>query len=292
MQLGVVFPQREIEGSVQQIVDFASGVESLGFSHVLVYDHVLGADPAEHPGWEKYTHEDPFHEPFTLLSFIAAITKLNLVTGVVILPQRQTALVAKQAAQVDWLSSGRLRLGVGLGWNHLEYEALGIDFGTRADRFEDQLAVMRALWQNPSVVVRSAHHSITGVGINPRPVHANIPVWVGSGLTSRPVERAGRLADGWMPLGEPGDAMTDAVARFRASAADAGRDPDALGLEARVNCRHGDVEAAVAETDYWRDLNATHVSFSTMDAGFTTIGQHLDFLTDVRTAVTSRPDRR
>src|ERR1700683_4079741 len=180
MQIGVVFPQTEIGGDVGALRGYAQRVEELGFRHVLAYDHVLGADPAVYPGWDgPYDVTTTFHEPFVLFGYLAGITSLELVTGIIILPQRQTALVAKQAAEVDLLSKGRFRLGVGLGWNAVEYEALGRSFSDRGRRSEEQVALLRRLWTEPSVTHAGASEQVNGAGLAPLPVQRPIPIWFG-----------------------------------------------------------------------------------------------------------------
>src|ERR1017187_10512250 len=180
MQIGVVFPQTEIGRDVGALRAYALRVEELGYAHLLAYDHVLGADPRVHQGWEgPYDVSTTFHEPFVLYGYLAAITSLELVTGIIILPQRQTALVAKQAAEVDLLTNGRLRLGVGIGWNPVEYEALGQEFSTRGQRIEEQVGLLRALWTSRSVTASGRFDHVTGAGIAPMPVQRPIPIWFG-----------------------------------------------------------------------------------------------------------------
>src|SRR5215211_400421 len=193
MQIGVVFPQTEIGPDVGAVRAYVEGVEAAGFAHILVYDHVLGADPALHKGWSgPYDIRTTFHEPFVLFGFLAGIVDLELVTGIIILPQRQTALVAKQAAEVDLLTRGRFRLGGGLGWNADEYEALGKDFSDRGRRIEEQVAVMRRLWTEESVTHEGTYERITGAGLAPPPLQRPIPVWFGA--QSPPAyRRVGRL---------------------------------------------------------------------------------------------------
>src|SRR5579864_3397066 len=197
MRIGVVFPQTEIGNDPIAIRDYAQAVEDLGYQHVLAYDHVLGAGLAHRPNWQgPYTSETPFHEVFVLFGYLAAVThKVELVTGILIVPQRQTALVAKQAAQVDILSQGRLRLGVGIGWNEVEYEALGEDFHTRGARSGEQITVLRLLWTQPVVDFKGRWHHIPEAGINPLPVQRPIPIWLG-GEADAVLERVGTMGDG------------------------------------------------------------------------------------------------
>lgn len=200
MKIGVVFPQTEIGSDPVIIRDYAQTAEGLGFTHILAYDHVLGANPDRPGGFTgPYTYQTPFHEVFVLFSYLAGITQhLEFVTGILILPQRQTALVAKQAASLDVLSGGRLRLGVGLGWNKIEYIALNEDFHTRGKRIEEQVMLLRRLWTEPLVDFKGKWHTIPDAGINPLPIQQPIPIWFG-GREEPALRRAARLADGWLP---------------------------------------------------------------------------------------------
>src|ERR1700730_5977059 len=230
MQIGVVFPQTEIGADRGGVRAYAQRVEELGYTHVLIYDHVLGADPSVHKGWQgPYDLQTTFREPFVLFGYLAALTSLELVTGVIILPQRQTALVAKQAAEVDILTGGRFRLGVGLGWNAVEYEALGKTFSDRGTRIEEQVGLLRRLWTVPSVTFDGVHEHVTGAGLAPLPVQRPIPVWFGA-HSAPAYQRAGRLGDGWLPMVAPGPQLDEARAIVDQAALDAGRDPAALGM--------------------------------------------------------------
>ena len=181
VRVGVVFPQLDMGADRRRSATTRQSVAELGFAHVLAYDHVLGADPGVHTGWSgTYSAADTFHEPLVLFGFLAGIVDLEFVTGIVILPQRQTALVAKQAAEVDILSGGRLRLGVGLGWNAVEYEALGMDFTTRGRRVEEQVELLRRLWTEPTLTFEGRDHTVTGAGIAPLPAAAAHPHLDGS----------------------------------------------------------------------------------------------------------------
>lgn len=264
---------------------YAAGVEALGYEHVLVYDHVLGADPSAHDLSGPYTIDDPFHEPFALFGYLAATTNLELVTGVVVLPQRQTALVAKQAAEVDVLSGGRLRLGVGIGWNDVEYEALGMDFRTRGRRFEEQLGLLRALWTQRRVDFAGDFDTVTAAGISPLPVQRPIPLWIGAAGAPRALERVGRVADGWMPQMAPGPELDDKLAAVRRAATDAGRDPADLGLEGRITVTDGDLDRVAREAAGWRAVGATHVTVNTMRAGHRDVDAHLSALGDIFAAI-------
>lgn len=269
MRIGIVFPQDGLAADATAVRDFAQAVEDLGYTHLLVYDHVLGADPSRHKEWLRYTHRSVFHEPFLLFSYLAAITRrIELVTGVLVLPQRQTALVAKQAAYLDRLSQARLRMGIGVGWNAAEYEAMGADFHNRGARAEEQIAVLRALWSQEVVTFQGRWHQITAAGINPRPPRGSIPIWIG-GAAEAVLERVGRLADGWMPerrfIGpqyrdyphEPWAAMLERVHGY---ARRSGRDPRCIGVEARLDGT--DADALALGLEQWNTLGATHVSVS------------------------------
>jgi probable F420-dependent oxidoreductase len=286
MRIGVVFPQTEIGADPIAIRDYAQAAEELGYQHLLIYDHVLGASTASRPDWRgPYTSDTLFHEPFVLFGYLAGITKrLELVTGVIILPQRQTALVAKQAAEIDVLSGGRLRLGVGIGWNDVEYQALGEDFRNRAARMEEQIAVLRALWTQPVVTFQGRWHQIEAAGIKPLPIQRPIPIWIGA--TADPgIERAGRLGDGWFPQRGPDDTARAQIDRLRQAAAAAGRPADTLGVEARLSI--GQIpEAEWAQyAEGWRGLGATHLCVNTMGAGLRSPQDHIDALRRVKEAL-------
>jgi probable F420-dependent oxidoreductase len=278
MQIGVVFPQTEIGAAVEGVRTYGVRVEELGFAHLLAYDHVLGADPDVHAPWTgPYNVHTTFHEPFVVFGYLAAITSLELVTGIIILPQRQTALVAKQAAEVDLLTNGRFRLGVGLGWNAVEYEALGKEFTNRGVRMDEQIALLRQLWTEVSVTHEGAHERVTGAGIAPLPVQRPIPIWIGAS-SPRAFARAGRLADGWFPMLPPGPKLDEARAIVEQAAREAGRDPSTIGMEGRVSWTDEGVEKVVDHVGRWRDAGATHVSINTMNAGLGSLDGHLDAL--------------
>jgi probable F420-dependent oxidoreductase len=285
MQIGVVFPQTELGGDVGAVRAYARGVDELGFRHLLAYDHVLGADPEVHRDWtHRYTAATTFHEPFVLFGHLAALTGLELVTSVLVLPQRQTALVAKQAAEVDLLSGGRLRLGVGVGWNRVEYEGLGKDFESRGRSLDEQIGLLRRLWTEPSVSHRGATDTLTGAGIAPLPVQRPIPVWIG-GRSAPAYRRMGRLADGWFPQMSSPDAEFETAARIVAQAAtDAGRDPATIGLESRLNWGE-DLSAFVALAQSWHTVGATHAAVDTMGAGLNGVDEHLKVLAEIAPAL-------
>jgi len=277
MRIGVVFPQTEIGADAGAVHAYASRVDELGYRHVLAYDHVLGADPAVHAGWQgPYDVTTTFHEPMVLFGYLAGITSLELVTGIIILPQRQTALVAKQAAEVDLLSGGRFRLGIGLGWNAVEYEALGQDFSTRGRRVEEQVDLLRRLWTEPSITYHGDYDRVTGAGLAPLPVQRPIPIWFGA-QSDRAYRRAGRLADGWFPQVSPGPKLDEARSVVEQAAAAAGRDPARIGMEGRVSWR-GSPENLAQYAAAWRDAGATHLSLNTMGAGLGAVDNHLSVL--------------
>jgi probable F420-dependent oxidoreductase len=278
VKVGVVFPQTEIGAEVAAVRAYAEGIEALGFSHLLAYDHVLGADPAVHQGWSgPYDIRTTFHEPMVLFGYLAAATSLELVTGIVILPQRQTALVAKQAAEVDLLTGGRFRLGIGLGWNAVEYEALGRNFSNRGTRVVEQVALLRRLWTEQSVTYESADEKVTGAGLSPLPIQRPIPIWFGA-RSPVALRRAGRLADGWFPQDAPGPDLDKARAIVERGAVEAGRDPSSLGMEGRVSWGEGGSEQLVELSGRWREAGASHVSINTMGAGLGSVEDHLAVL--------------
>jgi len=277
MHFGVVFPQTESGVDRMAIRDFAQAAEQLGYQHVLAYDHVIGANPASRPGWRPpYTYRDAFHEPFVLFGYLAGLTKkIELVTGIIILPQRQTVLVAKQAAALDVLSGGRLRLGIGIGWNPVEYEALGENFKNRGRRSEEQVEVMRKLWTQELVTYKGHWHTITDAGLNPLPIQRPIPIWFG-GSDDRALRRLARLGDGWFPLLGPDDKCWMAIEKIRSYAREAGRDPSRIGIEGRITFGEGFAEGWIKDIDAWKKLGATHLSVNTMKAGLRNPTAHID----------------
>jgi probable F420-dependent oxidoreductase len=290
MRIGVVFPQTEIGGDAGAVRAYAEHVEGLGFAHLLAYDHVVGADPKIHVGWDgPYDLHSTFHEPLVTFGYLAAVTtSLELVTGIVILPQRQAVLVAKQAAEVDLLSSGRLRLGVGLGWNAVEYEALGEDFSTRGRRCEEQVEVMRRLWPEETVTYRGAYHRVTGAGLAPLPIQRPIPVWFGAS-SARACRRAGRLGDGWFPMVGPGPKLEQALQAVEQAATETGRDPAQIAMEGRVSW-NGSADEFSEDIGMWADAGATHVSINTMGTGLTSVDDHLAALTTAADAARAFAD--
>ena len=294
MQVGVIFPQTEIGADPGAIRDYAQAAEDLGFAHIFIADHVLGADPQfhDHPSLGAYSHHSVVHEPMTLMGYLAAITqKVGLVTGILILPQRQTVLVAKQAAEVDVLSGGRLRLGIGVGWNQVEFEALGQEFHNRGRRSVEQIAVLRALWTQQVVDFHGRWHDITHAGLNPLPVQRPIPIWLGGGSSSDPrltevvLRRIGRLADGWCPNISPDESGRAVVERVRGYAAQAGRDPAALGLDGRLRTGGKQPEDWVDEAKGWEEMGATHISVETRRGGLSGADEHIDAIRRFKEAV-------
>lgn len=281
----MVFPQTELGGDVVAVRAYGQAVSGLGFTHILAFDHVLGADPTVHAPWTgPYDVATTFHEPFVMFGFLAAITQLELVTGVVILPQRQTALAAKQAAEVDLLTSGRFRFGVGIGWNPVEYEALGQRFDRRGRRLEEQVELLRALWTTPSLTFSGEFHRVTGAGLAPLPVQRPIPIWMG-GNSSAAHRRIGRMADGWFPLIRPGADLDAALDTVRAAAVNAGRDPAVIGMEGQVIWDPDDVERFVRQVGKWSDAGATHLCVNTMGLGLASVDEHVVALEAVSSAL-------
>ncbi|GAA0612770.1 LLM class F420-dependent oxidoreductase [Kribbella sandramycini] len=277
MRIGAVFPQLEIGSDPQVVREWARTVEDAGYTHALAYDHVLGADPAQRPGWTGYTDKSLFHEVFVLFGYLAAITtELELVTGVLVLPQRQTALVAKQAAEVDLLSGGRLRLGVGIGWNHVEYDALGVPFAKRGARLTEQVELLRKLWAEPVITHDGRFDRVEQAGLNPLPGR-QIPIWFG-GTADAVLRRTGAIGDGWMPQGPPDDRMRAQVATVREAAAAAGR---TVGFEARLTLAQVPESEWRVYVDGWRELGATHLCVNTMGLGLADPADHARVLSEV-----------
>ena len=284
MKTGAVFPQTEIGSDPAAVRDYVQAVEELGYAHMMVYDHVLGADTSHHANWEgSYTSESMFHEPFVLFGYLAGITtKIELVTAVLILGQRQTALVAKQAAEVDLLTGGRLRLGVGVGWNHVEYEALNQEFGNRGQRYAEQIKLLREFWTQEVVEFEGQYHKVDHAGVNPQPVQRPIPIWMGAGARANPVptdrvlRRVARLADGWFPQMQPTNDARATVERLKKFADEAGRDAAEIGMEPRINLGDGDPEFWQEQARVWEDMGATHISVNTMRSGLDSPQDHIN----------------
>jgi probable F420-dependent oxidoreductase len=277
MTFGVVFPQTDFGGDAAAVRDFAQTIEGLGFKHVVAYDHVVGANPDRPGGWKgPYTYMSSFLEPFVLFSFMAATApKLGFLTGIIILPQRQTALVAKQAATLDVLCNGKLRLGVGIGWNDLEYTALGEDFHTRGKRMDEQIQVLRMLWTKPLVNYSGTYHELPDVGIRPLPIQQPIPIWFG-GSTAPALQRIAALGDGWLP-----NFNTCAQARpvwdeLRNLMQAAGRNPELMDIEPRVPLNLGGEDKWLSEVEEWKAAGARRISINTLGMGYSHPQEHLD----------------
>jgi probable F420-dependent oxidoreductase len=279
MKIGAVYPQTEFGSDPAAIRDYAQTVEALGYTHVLAYDHVLGANPNRPGGWQgPYTFETPFQEPFVLFAYMAAVTTaLEFATGIIILPQRQTALVAKQAATLDVLSGGRLRLGIGLGWNEVEYIALNENFHNRGKRMDEQIEVLLKLWSEPLVDFSGRYHTIPDAGLNPLPVQQPIPLWFG-GHAETVMRRVARWGAGWMPnYRSAADAQATLAVLDRYLAAE-GRSRSDLGIEARLSYGGGKPEEWERTISAWRAEGATHLTINTMGGGLTKPAQHIQAL--------------
>ncbi len=277
MKLGVVFPQTEIGSDPGAIREYAQAADSMEYNHILAFDHVLGANAESRQGWSgAYRHTDAFHEPFVLFGYLAAVTTdVELVTGVVILPQRQTALVAKQTAAVDVLSRGRLRLGIGVGWNAVEYEALGENFHNRGRRSEEQIDLLRKLWTNDLITYEGRWHKITDAGLNPLPVQRPIPVWFG-GAAPQTIRRVATMGDGWFPLFRPDERGRELIESMREQASAAGREANDIGVESWVSIRDSSEDDWKRTAEAWRELGATHISVNTMNAGLESPQAHIE----------------
>ena len=294
MKLGVIFPQQEIGADPGGLREYFLAVEELGYDYVGVYDHILGADTTNRPNWDGiYDKNDMFHEAFVLLAYGAAFTsRIQLCTSIMVLGQRQTALVAKQAAAIDVLSNGRMRLGVGVGWNAVEYEGLSQDFTNRGRRLEEQIEVLRALWTQDPCTYHGHWHQIHEASINPLPVQQPIPIWIG-GRHDRVLQRTARLADGWLTQSHQVEEGQEAIDRLRAYATQAGRDPNAIGIEARVGSRRNTPakesgpEVWQQEAQAWHDMGATHLSFNAMRAGLRGASQHIEAIRTFKEAMPS-----
>lgn len=284
MKLGVVYPQTELGGDPRALHEIGVAVDSLGFGSLLFYDHVVGAEHAdrEPPLWGPYTERDPFHDPFVAFGYLAGVTStIELATGVLILPQRQTVLVARQAADADLLSGGRVRLGVGVGWNWVEYDALGQDFAVRGARLDEQIGLLRRLWTEPLVTFDGRFDRIERGCIAPRPTRS-IPIWIG-GFGERAFRRAGELGDGFIFAGAPDDAIAG-LDRVRHHRAAAGRSEVEFGTEL-ITSRAKDVAEVVEIAQRWQGIGGTHLSVLTTRFGFRTAGEHIEFLAEAKTAL-------
>lgn len=287
MRAGAVFPQLEIGTDPDVIAKYARTVEELGYERLVIFDHVLGADSNRPGGWTGvYDHRSMFHEPLVLFGYLAAITsRVKLATSILVLPQRQTALVAKQAAEVDVLSGGRLVLGAGIGWNTVEYEALGMSFTNRGKRIEEQIALLRMLWTQEVVDFKGRWHRVDRAGINPLPLQRPIPIWMGGGwdrqkraITEPALRRIAKIADGWfthLPANEDGRAGMDA---FRRLVREEGRDPASVPVEGRLLAAKSGPEDWKRGINDFEQMGVTSVELNTMGAGYRSIDDHLDAL--------------
>ena len=285
-----MFPGDEIDFDTDAVDEWAAAVEEAGFDHVVFGDHVVGVEPSmAEPGWDRdwpgprgaggaYTVANVFREPLVLFGYLAASTRLELVSAVIVLPQRQTVLFAKQAAEVDLLSRGRLRLAVGVGWSPVEYQALGVPYQTRGRLLDEQIELARLLWTRPAVSFDGAFHRCTGVGLGALPVQRPIPLWLG-GDSRRALERLGRLGDGYFAPGRmmPDGATADALRLARGAATAAGRDPD-FGIEVKVVVGRRDDRELEDLIRRWARLGATHVCIDTRYGGLATMGDHVTAL--------------
>jgi probable F420-dependent oxidoreductase len=281
MEIGVVFPQTEIGGDRGAVRAYGEAVDDLGFAHVAAYDHVLGADTSVHGDLGgPYDIDDTFHEPLMLFAYLAGFTTLRFATSVVIGAQRQTALLAKQAAEIDILSGGEFRLGLGLGWNRVEYEALGASFAQRGVFLEEQVAVLRRLWTEQSVTVDGRFHHITAAGLAPLPVQRPIPIWIGASSPAA-LRRVGRLADGWFPRDPPGAGLSEALELVAEGARAVGRDPATIDFEGRIHYTLDGLDRLTTHAERWREAGASHVSVNTMGAGCDGADAHIAALAGI-----------
>ena len=275
MEIGAVFPHNEIGADPQAIKDYAQGVEELGVTHLLIYDHVLGADRDRPGGFEgPYDKDIAFHEPFTTFAFIAAVTqKLDMITTVMILPQRQTVLVAKQAAELAILSNNRFKLGIGVGWNAVEYVGLNENFHDRGKRQAEQVELMRLLWESEVLEYKGNYHEIDKASINPRP-SLPVPIWFGGGAPKL-IQRCAELGDGWIPLMGPNDKAKAMLDEIREKRAAKGLSWEDFGVQAQAQYAGGNPELWAKHATKWRDLGASHLAIATHNAGQTDVQGHL-----------------
>jgi probable F420-dependent oxidoreductase len=277
MKIGAIYPQIELQGDPKAVRQIGLAVEAIGYDHLLVYDHLVGAvhEGREPKLWGPYSEKDPFHDPFVMFAYLAALTRrIELVTGILILPQRQTVLVARQAADLDLLSNERFRMGIGIGWNYVEYDVLGQDFATRGKRSAEQIELLRTLWREPVTSFEGEFDNIDRAALNPRP-RRQIPIWIG-GFANVALRRAARLADGFIFADGAGDAFGQ-VATLKTFLKEEGRSIDGFGLQNNM-LKAKSVEEVVETARRWRDEGGSHVGINTMGMGFTTADQHVDYL--------------
>jgi probable F420-dependent oxidoreductase len=285
-QIGAFFPTRDMPADRVAIRDWAQAAEAIGFDFIEVSDHVLGAARSTLPNFVgPYDVDDSFHETFVTLAYIAAVTeRIGLASGVLVLPQRQTALVAKQAAQLDIVSGGRLRLGIGVGWNPVEYAALGQDWHVRGRRQAEQIALMNRLWTERTVTFAGDFDRVQHAGINPLPIQRPIPIWFGGG--AEPVlRRAAKYGQGWIPLGNPDERVQSHLARLHGYLRTEGRDPGKFGLEAWIRSSIGAPEQWREAAEHWSAIGASHVTFYTSGQGVGGVAQQIAALQQFRDAV-------
>ncbi len=289
MKFGVVFPQNEFTSDPIALRDYIQTAEGIGLDYVLAYDHVLGANPERPGGWKgPYTHRDVFHEPFVMYAYMAALTqKIEFVTGILILPQRPAVLVAKQAAELDVLSNGRLRLGIGTGWNKVEYDALGYDFHNRGKRSEEQIILMKELWTKPLVTFHGQYHTVEDAGLNPLPVQRPIPLWFG-GYVDEVFRRMARLGDGWIPNSMSPEEAKPKIETIRRYLQEAGRNPADFGYDVRIHMKTQPQNTWQAYIEGWQALGATHVCITTMGMGLDTPQKHIQAMQDFKAFIDRR----
>jgi probable F420-dependent oxidoreductase len=288
MKIGVVFPQTEIGAEPAAVRRYATAAEALGFDYLLAFEHVVGASPERLGAGPRgpYTYESLFHEPMVLFGYLAALTtRIEFATGILILPQRQTVLVAKQAAEVDVLSGGRLRLGIGVGWNPVEYEALSQDFHSRGARQAEQVRLLRELWTQRLVDFEGRFDRVSDAGIHPLPVQRPIPIWFGGGADAT-LRRMARLGDGWMPNYLPLDELADRLETLRDQIREVGRDPATFGVDVRIDMRRTGEDEWPETLARLAELGATHVCANTMGNGFD-VDAHLDAAARFRAVASS-----
>lgn len=276
-RLGVVFPQTRFFGGAEDIRAFATSIDQAGFHHILAYDHVLGASKKTRPDWRgAYSSEDPFQEVFVLFAFMAAIVPgMEFATGVLVLPQRQTALVAKQAATLDLLSGGNFRLGVGVGWNAVEYEALNEDFSNRGKRYDEQIALIRDLTSHEVIDFTGTWHRVDHAGIQPLGIQRPLPIWIGANA-EKPIRRAARVADGFFVNGTDIERCEASLAILRDELARQNRDEATYGIETRVSIVNDDPEQWKRDFAHWREANVSHVTLFTTQAQFDEFAHHTE----------------
>lgn len=288
MKIGTMIPAQEIGNDPIALKDFAQGAEELGFDHLLLTDHVLQVDRSDYPdAFTPYSIADAFQEPFVSYGYIAAVTsKIEMSTGILILPQRQAVLAAKQAAQVDFLSGGRLRLGIGVGWQEIEFDALGMPWKGRGKLCEEQIEVMRGLWNNELFEFEGDFHKVPRSGLNPNSVQKPIPIWFG-GMSDAVAERTGRMGDGWIPVGTPAS-LAPQIDIMHAAAEKAGRNPADIGIETIYGLKApvGDdvitMDQCMEGAKLWADNGGTHFTFGALGLGYTSVDQHLKLAAEFR----------